>query len=166
MSVQSESCGDVQGVCTPDPAKKEDCQLPNVLLGLSPTCGNETNTVLPLQRHRVPLKPAYPKFILKYHIQKSFFGRLKPSTGTIHSSANRFHSGKRAVTPDVVLYSSGYSANIQAPDPAIIVKRHIRLLHEYNEIKDVAQGLLGLIAEARGVRHVEVQKEFGVGGND
>ncbi|KAJ5466699.1 DNA repair protein SWI5 [Penicillium diatomitis] len=47
-------------------------------------------------------------------------------------------------------------------DPSETVKRHIRLLHEYNEIKDVAQGLMGLIAEARGVRHVEVQKEFGV----
>ncbi|KAI1944125.1 hypothetical protein LOZ66_000715 [Ophidiomyces ophidiicola] len=162
MSVQSESCGDVQGVCTPDPASP--------CLGLS--APPSVLDLTPQQKRKivscptVPLKPAYPKFILKYHIQKSFFGRLKPSTGTIHSSANRFHSGKRAVTPDVVLYSSGYSANIQAPDPAIIVKRHIRLLHEYNEIKDVAQGLLGLIAEARGVRHVEVQKEFGVGGND
>lgn len=42
------------------------------------------------------------------------------------------------------------------------VKRHIRLLHEYNEIKDIAQGLMGLIAEARGVRHVDVQREYGV----
>jgi DNA repair protein Swi5/Sae3 len=42
------------------------------------------------------------------------------------------------------------------------VKRHIRLLHEYNEIKDVAQGLMGLIAEARGVRQVDVQREYGV----
>ncbi|KAJ5661557.1 uncharacterized protein N7477_009173 [Penicillium maclennaniae] len=47
-------------------------------------------------------------------------------------------------------------------DPAIIVKRHIRLLHEYNEIKDTAQGLLGLIADARGVRQIEVEREFGV----
>jgi DNA repair protein Swi5/Sae3 len=36
------------------------------------------------------------------------------------------------------------------------------LLHEYNEIKDAAQGLMGLIADARGVRQVEVEKEFGV----
>jgi DNA repair protein Swi5/Sae3 len=42
------------------------------------------------------------------------------------------------------------------------VKRHIRLLHDYNEIKDIAQGLMGLIAEARGVRHVDVQREYGV----
>lgn len=47
-------------------------------------------------------------------------------------------------------------------DPSETVKRHIRLLHEYNEIKDIAQGLMGLIADARGVRHVDVQKEFGV----
>ncbi|KAJ5364775.1 DNA repair protein SWI5 [Penicillium cataractarum] len=47
-------------------------------------------------------------------------------------------------------------------DPSETVKRHIRLLHEYNEIKDIAQGLMGLIAEARGVRHVDVQREYGV----
>lgn len=47
-------------------------------------------------------------------------------------------------------------------DPSETVKRHIRLLHEYNEIKDIAQGLMGLIAEAREVRHVDVQREYGV----
>ncbi|EEP79542.1 predicted protein [Uncinocarpus reesii 1704] len=62
--------------------------------------------------------------------------------------------------------SSTYPKTSSPPDPATIVKRHIRLLHEYNEIKDIGQGLLGLIAERRAVRYVDVQKEFGVGGND
>ncbi|EFR00749.1 hypothetical protein MGYG_09026 [Nannizzia gypsea CBS 118893] len=48
------------------------------------------------------------------------------------------------------------------PDASGIVKEHIRLLHDYNEIKDVGQGLIGLIAQSRGVRHVEVQTEFGI----
>ncbi|KAF1998880.1 hypothetical protein P154DRAFT_523713 [Amniculicola lignicola CBS 123094] len=47
-----------------------------------------------------------------------------------------------------------------------IVKKHIKLLHEYNEIKDVGQGLMGLIADQRGVRIVEVQDEFGVTSKD
>ncbi|KAH7074875.1 Swi5-domain-containing protein [Paraphoma chrysanthemicola] len=47
-----------------------------------------------------------------------------------------------------------------------IVKDHIKLLHEYNELKDVGQGLMGLIADQRGVRIVEVQEEFGVDSND
>ncbi|KAL2854717.1 Swi5-domain-containing protein [Aspergillus pseudodeflectus] len=47
-------------------------------------------------------------------------------------------------------------------DPSETVKRHIRLLHEYNEIKDVGQGLIGLIADARGMRQVDVEREFGV----
>lgn len=51
---------------------------------------------------------------------------------------------------------------IHRQDPAVTVKRHIRLLHEYNEIKDVATGLMGLIAAARGVRVVEVRRGFGV----
>ncbi|KAH7122712.1 Swi5-domain-containing protein [Dendryphion nanum] len=47
-----------------------------------------------------------------------------------------------------------------------IVKKHIKLLHEYNEIKDVGEGLMGLIAEQRGCRIVEVQEEFGIGGRE
>ncbi|KAJ5722829.1 DNA repair protein SWI5 [Penicillium malachiteum] len=51
-------------------------------------------------------------------------------------------------------------------DPNETVQRHIRLLHEYNEIKDVAQGLMGLIADAKGVRVVEIHKEYGVNEKD
>jgi len=47
-----------------------------------------------------------------------------------------------------------------------IVKEHIKLLHEYNELKDVGQGLMGLIADQRGVRIVEVQEEFGIDATD
>jgi DNA repair protein Swi5/Sae3 len=47
-----------------------------------------------------------------------------------------------------------------------IVKRHIKLLHAYNEIKDVGLGLMGLIADSRGVRLKEVMEEMGVGEKD
>jgi len=47
-----------------------------------------------------------------------------------------------------------------------IVKKHIKLLHEYNEIKDIGQGLMGLIADQRGARIVEVQEEFGIDSKD
>jgi DNA repair protein Swi5/Sae3 len=47
-----------------------------------------------------------------------------------------------------------------------IIKQHINLLHEYNEIKDVAQGLIGMIADQRGVRVVDCEGEFGVGAGD
>ena len=46
------------------------------------------------------------------------------------------------------------------------MKRHIGLLHAYNEIKDVGQGLMGLIADSRGVRVREVMEEMGVGEKD
>ncbi|TKA72989.1 hypothetical protein B0A49_03066 [Cryomyces minteri] len=49
---------------------------------------------------------------------------------------------------------------------AALVKRHIKLLHDYNEIKDIGMGLLGLIADQRGVRIREVQEEFGLEGDD
>ena len=45
-------------------------------------------------------------------------------------------------------------------------KKHIRLLHEYNEMKDAGQALMGLIADQRGVRIAEVQDEFGINASD
>jgi DNA repair protein Swi5/Sae3 len=56
-------------------------------------------------------------------------------------------------------------ADTQAQAEAI-VKRHIKLLHAYNETKDMGQGLMGLIADARGVRLKEVMEEMGVEEND
>lgn len=46
------------------------------------------------------------------------------------------------------------------------IKKHITLLNRYNEIKDVGQGLIGMIAEQRGVRVVEVNPEFGIDEHD
>ena len=46
------------------------------------------------------------------------------------------------------------------------VKRHIKLLHDYNDIRDVGQGLVGMIADNRGVRIGELYEEFGVGFKD
>lgn len=46
------------------------------------------------------------------------------------------------------------------------IKQHINLLTKYNEIKDIAQGLMGLIAEQRGVRVGVIMEEFGMGEKD
>jgi hypothetical protein len=46
------------------------------------------------------------------------------------------------------------------------VKQHIALLHAYNGIRDVGQGLMGMIAEQRGLRVKQVMEEMGVGDAD
>ncbi|KAI9746414.1 MAG: hypothetical protein M1818_000127 [Claussenomyces sp. TS43310] len=55
---------------------------------------------------------------------------------------------------------------LKNPAAAETVARHIKLLHAYNEIRDVGQGLMGLIADGRNVRAVEVYREFSVGPKD
>lgn len=49
---------------------------------------------------------------------------------------------------------------------SMVIKNHIALLHKYNEIKDIGQGLMGLIADKRDCRVVNVMEEFGVGEGD
>ena len=46
------------------------------------------------------------------------------------------------------------------------IKGHIGLLHEYNAIRDIGTGLMGLIAERRGVRTLDVYGEFGLAVGD
>jgi Swi5 len=48
--------------------------------------------------------------------------------------------------------------------PQQTVKSHINLLHTYNEIRDIGQGLMGMVADNRGVRVRDVYEEFGVMG--
>ena len=47
-----------------------------------------------------------------------------------------------------------------------VVKEHITLLHKYNEIKDIGQGLMGLIADKRDCRVKVVMDDFGMGEKD
>lgn len=51
-------------------------------------------------------------------------------------------------------------------DPQATVKTHIKLLHDYNEIRDVGQGLMGIMADNRGVRVRDVYQDFDVGEGD
>ena len=48
----------------------------------------------------------------------------------------------------------------------VVIKDHIKALHRYNEIRDIGLGLLGLVAEKRGVRQAAIMDEFGVSEKD
>ena len=43
-----------------------------------------------------------------------------------------------------------------------VIKEHIRLLHEYNQIRDVGQALIGIVAESRRLRVRDCHEEFGI----
>jgi hypothetical protein len=54
------------------------------------------------------------------------------------------------------------NSELYSQPAAVTVKKHIKLLHDYNDIRDVGQGLIGMIADNRGVRIGELYEEFGV----
>jgi hypothetical protein len=47
-----------------------------------------------------------------------------------------------------------------------VVKKHIALLQKYKEIKDIGQGLMGLIAESKDVRIKTVMEDYGLEADD
>ncbi|KAI5364699.1 putative DNA repair protein, Swi5 [Septoria linicola] len=47
-----------------------------------------------------------------------------------------------------------------------VIKEHILLLHDYNEIKDIGLGLMGLVADKRGVRQKVIMEDFGITDKD
>ena len=51
-------------------------------------------------------------------------------------------------------------------DPDAAVRRHIKLLHDYNEIRDVALNFVGKIAEKERCRAIDVLKEYDMDGTD
>ena len=51
-------------------------------------------------------------------------------------------------------------------DAQATVKAHIKLLHDYNEIRDIGQCLMGIIADNKGVRVRDVYRDFDVAEGD
>ncbi|KAK9449805.1 Swi5-domain-containing protein [Limtongia smithiae] len=60
----------------------------------------------------------------------------------------------------------GLLKTLRDPDAGATIRRHIKLLKAYNEIRDVGLGLLGMIADTRGVRVAVVMGEYGLGVDD
>ncbi|EPS39324.1 hypothetical protein H072_6946 [Dactylellina haptotyla CBS 200.50] len=65
------------------------------------------------------------------------------------------------------LKSKNSASTAKLTNPAkSTIQRHIKLLHDFNEIRDVGLHLIGMIADERGVGLKEVLGEFGVTDKD
>ncbi|MCJ1466073.1 hypothetical protein MMC07_004692 [Pseudocyphellaria aurata] len=64
---------------------------------------------------------------------------------------------------DVQAQEQEIRTKLKSPLPAATtVQRHIQLLHAYNETRDLATGLMGILADNRGVRACDIHAQFGV----
>lgn len=104
--------------------------------------------------------------------QETTLAELKAQRAALIASLAVLPNLQELTTSSETSEAASQSASAEMTDSEImaaanrIVKKHIKLLHEYNEIKDVGQGLMGLIAEQRGARIVEIQDEFGISPKD
>ena len=90
----------------------------------------------------------------------STFAPSSTSSPTVTSSVA---AHTRLHLPDRASRTSDSEAVAIFSDAQSTIKTHIRLLHDYNAVKDVAQGLMGILAERKGVRLVDVMAEFDAG---
>lgn len=99
---------------------------------------------------------------------------LQTTLEDLNSERNKLSAQLRDLTTkskNVEYAQSGQAGTEQLPQAELdevmsvakaTIKEHISLLHRYNDIRDIAQGLMGMIAEQRAVRMRDVQEEFGI----
>ena len=109
-----------------------------------------------------PVSPSNPR--VDALVQKRT--RLEATIAALE--AERAEIAAKVKLPSDLASSSENESNVKAALTAAqrVVKEHIALLHKYNEIKDVGQGLMGMIADTRGVRIASVMEDFGVTSKD
>lgn len=91
--------------------------------------------------------------------------RLLESYAQKTTIPGKFHA---AHARSAILTEPMNDANVELllKDAKARIKEHITLLHQYNEIRDIGLGLMGMISDQRGVRLRDVQEEFGVTAKD
>lgn len=127
------------------------------------TCGRTatpaSNAKRPFQRTRLPFKS--PARIASSPGVKSGSPdaqkAVKP-TGDSEDEVERLKQELREVDAEINGLSRDYSEHE--------LQRHIDKLHEYNEIKDVGQMLMGRLAELQGTTTNSVYGQFGLGIED
>lgn len=98
--------------------------------------------------------------------------RNQTEAGAIHSSTRLQGVSTGEVLPSTAAHSSPPPPLTPAEEAETtsrahgVIKEHIRLLSKYNEIRDIGQGLIGMVADNRRVRIRDCQEEFGVGDDD
>jgi len=101
--------------------------------------------------------------------------KLQTQLSTLHNSINntqgRLTSTLSTLTsispiPPQAVPPLDSQLQLQVNHAEAILARHIRLLHQYNAIKDIGLGLMGLIADKEGKRLKDVMEERGVGEKD
>ena len=138
------------------------------------------------EAHRVHLLSTFEELRAEREaLVLSLLPRVPPSTmptmaSTSDSSDTKTNptdkAGKTNLTDTQSTESAAADATTSPPTEAQVASTlafarstaasHISLLHDYNEIKDVAQMLMGLVAEQRGARVVEIMEEFGMDPKD
>lgn len=87
------------------------------------------------------------------------------STGTTTSPSKRDGTAEQHGASGEHIPTEAQTAAAVAAAQAT-VSRHIKLLNDYNAIRDIGRELMAVVAEQRGVRLVDVMNEFGIEDGD
>ncbi|KAF3233869.1 hypothetical protein TWF192_001982 [Orbilia oligospora] len=101
----------------------------------------------------------YRSEMIMAHDRSKLQDSLITQISTLESQLESLNSQVSSTTGKLEIDGSNdYNRN----PPKATIKQHIKLLHDFNEIRDVGLHLIGMIADERGVGLKEVLGEFGV----
>lgn len=112
----------------------------------------------------VEAPPAHPR-LQKLHDKHAQL-QLQLSALQAERAALVSHSTLPSGLPLPEHASDDEKAKIALDSANAVIKEHIQLLHGYNEIKDIGQGLMGFVADTRSVRIKEVMEDYGMADKD
>jgi DNA repair protein Swi5/Sae3 len=151
----------------PEPPKPADAEAPTAPPSLEDnpestnTSQNPTSETAPTNPRLTALqikKTTLQQTLATLQLERQHLATLAKLPSGLPIPTTNPSSGE--ALPDDELLASALKAS------STVIKSHIALLHKYNEIKDIGQGLMGLIADKRDCRVVGVMEEFGVGEGD
>ncbi|KAI4204420.1 MAG: hypothetical protein LQ350_001177 [Teloschistes chrysophthalmus] len=109
----------------------------------------------PVEMKRIPLEPKTFELKVSADIEIASKDQLRAKIATLETRID-----------DTRVKLDHATAKLKHPDPNQTVNHHIKLLRQYNDVRDIATGLMGIMAEHRQLPMKRIYQDLGLDEKD